>query len=106
MKAIAIGLKTVVTALAASLFSVTAFAQACPDKVVKLIVPFAPGTTDQQARALAQGMEKALGATIVIETKGGAGGSIGTMAVARADECIGMMNDLSILTSWTGSRSR
>ena len=101
MKAIAAILKVVVAGLAAStLFASGAFAQGCPDKVIKLIVPFAPGTTDQQARALAQGMEKVLGATIVIETKGGAGGSIGTMAVARAapDGCTLLYSSLAPLT--------
>jgi tripartite-type tricarboxylate transporter receptor subunit TctC len=77
-----------------------AAAQACPDNVVKMIVPFAPGTTDRQARALAQGMEKALGQTIVVETRGGAGGSIGTMAVARAapDGCTLLYSSLAPLT--------
>jgi len=101
MKTIRALLKLVIAGLAAATLAVSpALAQNCPDKVIKLIVPFAPGTTDQQARALAQGMEKVLGATIVIETKGGAGGSIGTMAVARAapDGCTLLYSSLAPLT--------
>ncbi len=90
----------IVAALALALAATGVAAQGCPDKVIKLIVPFAPGTTDVQARALAQGMEKSLGHPIVVETKGGAGGSIGTMAVARAapDGCTLLYSSLAPLT--------
>ena len=85
MKIIAATCWILVAGLAiSSLVAPAAQAQECPDKVVKLIVPYAPGTTDQQARALAQGMEKSLGETIIIENRAGAGGSIGTGFVARA----------------------
>jgi tripartite-type tricarboxylate transporter receptor subunit TctC len=100
MKRLSSRLTTTVAALAAALFAAGAAAQGCPDKVIRLIVPFAPGTTDQQARALAHSMEKPLGATIVVETKGGAGGSIGTMTVARAnpDGCTLLYSSLAPLT--------
>jgi len=101
MKAIASILRVFVTGLTGCLLiAPAAWAQACPDKVIKLIVPFAPGTTDLQARALAQGMGKSLGHTIIVETRGGAGGSIGTMAVARAapDGCTLLYSSLAPLT--------
>ena len=57
-----------------------------PDRVVKIVVPFAPGGgTDVIARTLAQEMAKDLGATIVIENKPGAGTIIGTQAVAASE---------------------
>jgi len=52
---------------------------------ITIVVPAAAGgTTDIAARALAEKMGKDLGTTIVIENKGGGGGSIGTAQVARA----------------------
>jgi tripartite-type tricarboxylate transporter receptor subunit TctC len=57
-----------------------------PDRIIKIVVPFAPGGgTDVIARTLAQEMAKDLGATIVIENKPGAGTIIGTQAVATSE---------------------
>src|SRR5450432_1235573 len=57
-----------------------------PDRIVKIVVPFAPGGgTDVIARTLAQEMAKDLGASIIIENKPGAGTIIGTQAVAVSE---------------------
>src|SRR3981189_3130167 len=57
-----------------------------PDRVVRIVVPFAPGGgTDVIARTLAQEMAKDLGATVIIENKPGAGTIIGTQAVATSE---------------------
>jgi tripartite-type tricarboxylate transporter receptor subunit TctC len=57
-----------------------------PDRIVRLVVPFAPGGgTDVIARTLAQEMSKDLGATVIIENKPGAGTIIGTQAVATSE---------------------
>jgi tripartite-type tricarboxylate transporter receptor subunit TctC len=57
-----------------------------PDRIIKIIVPFAPGGgTDVVARTLAQEMAKDLGVSVIIENKPGAGTIIGTQAVATSD---------------------
>ena len=59
---------------------------AYPERIVKIVVPFAPGGgTDVVARTLAQEMAKDLGASVIIENKPGAGTIIGTQAVAASD---------------------
>jgi tripartite-type tricarboxylate transporter receptor subunit TctC len=61
-------------------------AQDYPNRVVKIINPYPAGsTTDLLARALAVGLSTRLGQQFVVENRGGAGGAIGTAAVARSD---------------------
>lgn len=60
-------------------------ALAFPDRPVTLVVPYAPGgPIDVVARVLAPELGSALGATVVIETRPGAGGNIGAQHVARS----------------------
>lgn len=68
-------------------FAAGAVAQEWPAaKPIRLIVPFPPGGgTDNTARAVANGISPALGQTIVIENRGGAGGTIGSDVVAKAE---------------------
>ena len=73
--------------LAAPLLGLTAPARAqnWPDRTVRFLVPFAPGgNTDLVGRLSAQWMTQALGVSVVVENRGGAGGIVGSDAVAKA----------------------
>jgi tripartite-type tricarboxylate transporter receptor subunit TctC len=80
-------MKRVLTALAFGLAALTASAQAWPTgKPVTLIVPFPPGgSTDLIARTLSNQLPARLGgATVIVDNKAGATGTIGAAQVARA----------------------
>ena len=52
---------------------------AYPERSIRFLVPWPPGgATDQVARILAAELSKAMGVTVFVENKGGAGGNIGT----------------------------
>ena len=76
----------IIGALLATVFSAGAAAQSYPTKPVRMLVPFAPGgNVDITARIIAPGMTELLKQQMLVENRpGGAGGSIGTNAVARA----------------------
>jgi tripartite-type tricarboxylate transporter receptor subunit TctC len=80
--------RTLLGAGAASLaagLSGPARSQAWPTKSITLVVPFTPGgSTDILARLLGQKLQAALGQSVVVESRPGAGGSIGSEAVAKA----------------------
>jgi tripartite-type tricarboxylate transporter receptor subunit TctC len=72
-------------ALALLAFAGSASAQAWPAKPIRLMVPFPPGgSTDIVARIVAQKLSERLGQPIVIENRGGAGGTIGTALIAKS----------------------
>ncbi|MDQ4135798.1 MAG: tripartite tricarboxylate transporter substrate-binding protein, partial [Pseudomonadota bacterium] len=59
---------------------------AWPTRTITMIVPFPPGgQADLAARPIAAALEKILGQPVVVENRGGAGGSLGNAAVARAE---------------------
>jgi tripartite-type tricarboxylate transporter receptor subunit TctC len=84
-------LSSPLTRLFATVFASLAFiaapcAQAAyPDKPIKLIVPFPPGgPTDGMARLVGQYLSQGLGQPVIIDNRGGAGGTIATEAAANA----------------------
>jgi tripartite-type tricarboxylate transporter receptor subunit TctC len=67
------------------LLSASASAQGFPAKPVRIVVPFpAGGPTDIVARAMAQKMTEGLGQTVLVENRPGAGGALGSEAVAKS----------------------
>lgn len=73
-------------ALAAPALPRSAFADWPKDKVIKAVVPFTAGSTiDIVGRIVMDPVSRQLGQTVVIENRGGAGGSIGSAAVAKAE---------------------
>ena len=79
-----LGAVVVLAASVSSLATSPALA-AYPDKMVRIIVPFAPGGgTDAIARTLGTGMAQALGQTVIVENKPGAGTIIGSESVAKS----------------------
>ncbi len=75
------------TALAMPALPRLAFADAWPkDKVIRAVVPFSAGSTvDIIGRVVLDPLSRQLGQTIIVDNRGGAGGSIGSAAVAKAD---------------------
>lgn len=71
--------------IATCLFLIASTVQAYPDRVISMVVPFAPGgSSDTIARLIAPKMGELLGQTIILENLSGAGGMIGTQKAVRA----------------------
>jgi tripartite-type tricarboxylate transporter receptor subunit TctC len=61
-------------------------AQLAPNRPIRIIVPFAPaGSSDVLARLLQSPLQQALGQTVIVENRAGAGANIGTLEAARAE---------------------
>jgi tripartite-type tricarboxylate transporter receptor subunit TctC len=74
-------------------------AQTYPSRSITLVVPFpAGGGNDALARLVAERMSKTLGQQVVVENRGGAGGTIATRAVAK-----GPADGYTILLTYTGT---
>jgi tripartite-type tricarboxylate transporter receptor subunit TctC len=77
--------RRIALAIAALAFAASAFAQAWPQKTIKIIVPYPPGgTSDILARAIGPGITAALGQPVIIENKPGATGNVGADFVAKS----------------------
>lgn len=72
--------------LATSALSGLAFAEEWPTKPIRLIIPFPPGQTssDVFGRAMAEKLSQALGQTVFVENRPGAGGTVGADQVVKA----------------------
>ena len=75
----------VIATAALSVMTGSVWAQAYPNRVIKLQVPFAPGgTTDIVARVISEPLAKALGQSVVVENKAGGGGVVGANETAKS----------------------
>ncbi len=78
--------RTLIMAATIALGSGAAFAEPWPSKPIRAFIPFAAGSaTDIVPRALFEPLGVELGQTIVVENRGGAGGTLGMGAVVRAE---------------------
>ena len=78
-------MRRLLTALSAAVLTAALAGSAVAADTIKIVVPFAAGgPVDAMARILAQEMQGPLGATIIVENRGGGGGVIATEIVARA----------------------
>ena len=78
-------MKGFIALVASALVSSAAWGQSYPNRAVRIIVPWPPGqATDIAARVVAEKLSQQLGQPFVADNRPGAGGSIGTDAVAKA----------------------
>ena len=83
----------------AAVTAVTASAQDYPNRPITVVVPFPPGgSTTIVARIVADKMSEALGQSIVIDNRGGAGGTVGSRAVSKSAP-----DGYTILLGYTGT---
>src|SRR5271154_7569270 len=74
-------------------------AQSYPNRNITLVIPFAPGgSTSIVGRVIADKMSQLLGESIVVDNRGGAGGTVGTRYVAKSDP-----DGYTILLGYTGT---
>jgi tripartite-type tricarboxylate transporter receptor subunit TctC len=95
---------TALAVFAASLISTGAFAQAYPSKSIRFVVPFAPGGgNDILGRVVAQKLNENFGVPVVVDNRGGGGGTIGTDIVSKAppDGYTMLINNVSLAVNVT-----
>src|SRR6195256_2014642 len=79
--------------------SVDAHAQSYPTHAITLVIPFAPGgSTSIVGRVIADKMGALLGEKIIVDNRPGAGGTVGTKAVAKSDP-----DGYTIMLGYTGT---
>ena len=94
-----LSLTAIVAALALGAPIAPAAAQTYPNRPITLVVPFPPGgSTSIVGRIIADKMSETLGQTIVVDNRGGAGGTVGTRSAARSTP-----DGYTILLSYTGT---
>lgn len=90
--------------VAAGAYATSAYPQTYPTKPIRFIVPFPPGGgNDIVGRIVAQRLAEALGQSIVVDNRGGAGGTIGTDLAAKAppDGQTMLINNISLAVNAT-----
>src|SRR6476661_7971118 len=92
-----LGVTVVVVGLSAGLPN--ARAQDFPNRAITLVIPFAPGgSTSIVGRGIADKMSELLGEKVVVDNRPGAGGTVGTKAVAKSDP-----DGYTLLLGYTGT---
>ena len=82
-----------------SVAQVDAQAQNFPNRSITLVIPFAPGgSTSIVGRVIADKMSELLGEKIVVDNRPGAGGTVGTKAVAKSEP-----DGYTLLLGYTGT---
>jgi len=88
-----------VTAAVLGLTSSFALAQTWPSRAITLVIPFAPGgSTSIVGRVVADKMGELLGEKVVVDNRPGAGGTVGTKAVAKSEP-----DGYTLLLGYTGT---
>jgi tripartite-type tricarboxylate transporter receptor subunit TctC len=92
--------KSLIVAVAALAVSVTsAQAENFPTRPITLVIPFAPGgSTSIVGRGIAEKMSELLGEKVIIDNRPGAGGTVGTRAVAKSEP-----DGYTLLLGYTGT---
>ena len=95
--AASLGILALVSGFCGSLDSVPA--QTYPSRTITLIIPFPPGgSTSIVGRVIADKMSQLLGQSIVVDNRGGAGGTVGTKAASKSDP-----DGYTLLLGYTGT---
>lgn len=78
-------LKTLIAGALLALCTATASWAEYPERAVTIVVPYSPGSTDTMARTLAQDLSVEIGQPVIVETRPGAGGTVGAASVVSSD---------------------
>ncbi|RYY58377.1 MAG: tripartite tricarboxylate transporter substrate binding protein, partial [Comamonadaceae bacterium] len=80
-------IRTLRNAVAVALLAAAAATPALAQRVIRIVVPFGPGAVqDTIARTFNAELGQALGASVLVENRPGAGGTVGTSQVAKATD--------------------
>lgn len=75
------------SAAVALVLAAAAASPAFAQRVIRIVVPYGPGAVqDTVARTFSQELGQALGATVIVDNRAGAGGTVGTLAVAKSTD--------------------
>jgi tripartite-type tricarboxylate transporter receptor subunit TctC len=91
--------KWIAAAIAIGVATGSAHAQSYPTRAITLVIPFAPGgSTSIVGRGIADKMSELLGEKVVVDNRPGAGGTVGTKAVAKSEP-----DGYTLLLGYTGT---
>jgi tripartite-type tricarboxylate transporter receptor subunit TctC len=99
VRGLSLSLSMLVVALGLCGNAGVADAQTYPNRTITMVVPFPPGgSTSIVGRVIADKMSQLLGANIIVDNRGGAGGTVGTKSVARSDP-----DGYTLMVGYTGT---